>query len=111
MLRGGFAERIHDLWHVVAINHDCFPAEGTDALGVGIDIAPKHGFASLAEPVDIDDADEIRRLVIRCQLNGLPLRAFRHLTVAEQYIRAVGKVVETAGIERHAESDTKTLAQ
>lgn len=41
-----------------------------------------HGFLRLAEPVDIDDGDEVVKLVISGKIDCLPNASFSNLTVS-----------------------------
>src|SRR5688500_20213202 len=76
-----------------------------------IEIVAQHCGATLAEPVDVNDAGEIRRAVVTGELNGLPLGSSLHCAVAEQHKGAIRQLVQPACIQRHAEADAESLAE
>ena len=57
-----------------------------------------HGLAPLAEPVDVDERDQVVQLRPAGVLDGLPHRALGHLRVTAQHPHAVGQPVEVAPV-------------
>ncbi|GIW10011.1 MAG: hypothetical protein KatS3mg061_1068 [Dehalococcoidia bacterium] len=57
---------------VVAIDYEWSPAEGACPLGVGRKVPSQRRLARLAEPVDIDDRDEVAQLQASCGIERFP---------------------------------------
>src|SRR5438876_7522868 len=95
----------------MAVDANGLPAERADAPGVSIEIVTVHGLAPLAEPVDVKHTDEVVELVVRGDLDGLPLRAFGHLAIAQEDVGTIRQLIEEFRIERHAQANGKPLAE
>ena len=50
-------------------------------------------------------------LVVRRLIERLPVRAFRHLAVAEQDPGAIGELVQVLAVQGHADADGQPLAE
>ena len=103
--------RAVDRLDVVAVDLDRVPAEGARPVRVRVEVPAVHRLAALAEPVDVDDRDEVVELVVRAVLERLPLRALGDLAVAEEHPDAERKPVELLPGERHADAVRQALAE
>jgi hypothetical protein len=65
----------------VSVDDDGVPAEGRELAFQGLEVVLVHGRIGLAEPVDVDDRDEIAELPIRRRRRGFPDLALGALTV------------------------------
>ena len=74
-------------------------------------VPAEHRLAGLAEPVDVDDRDDVVQALPAGVLEGLPHRALGHLGVAAQAPDAVGQLVEAARGHRDADGDRQALAE
>ena len=61
-----------DRLDVMAVDLDRVAAEGARAVGVRVEIPAVHRLAALAEPVDVDDRDEVVEFEVRRVLERLP---------------------------------------
>ena len=103
--------RAVDRLDVVAVDLDRVAAEGARAVGVRVEIPAVHRLAALAEPVDVDDRDEVVELEMRRVLERLPLRALGDLAVAAKRPDAERQPVELLAGERHPHRVRKSLAE
>ena len=70
-----------------------------------------HGRAALAEPVDVDDRDQVAQLGVAGVLEGLPHRALGQLGVAAEHPDPQVGVLEPVAGERDADRDRQALAE
>ena len=103
-------QHFEDLLQVVPVNLLRAPAEGLEALLVGVEVVAERGGLALAEPVHIHHGNQIVQLVSARQRSRFPHGAFRAFAVAEQDIGAVVQVVQPRA-QRHADADAQALAQ
>ena len=111
LLGDGLAVGPVDRVDVVAVDLDRVPAEGPRAVGVGVEIPAVHRLAALAEPVHVDDRDQVVEPVESGVLEGLPHRALGHLAVAAEAPDPIGKPVELLARQRHADREGQALAE
>ena len=104
-------QRLVDGGQVVAVDDEDPGAERGRAGGVGVQVPAQLGGAALAEPVDVDDRDQVGQLVVRGLVQGLPDRALGHLAVAAQDPDPVGQLVQVLAGQRHAHAVGQPLAQ
>src|SRR5436189_2886562 len=95
----------------MAVDLDRVPAEGTGAVRVRVEIPSVHRLAALAEPVDVEDRDDVVELVVRGVLEGLPLRSLGDLAVAAEHPDAHVGLVEPLAGDPHSDSVGKPLAE
>src|SRR5215471_7900824 len=67
---------------IVAIDCLSKPAEGTKFFSEPADVELIHRSLALAEPVHVNNCEQIWNLVIACKFGRLPNRSFRAFTVA-----------------------------
>src|SRR5437762_13648148 len=91
---GRFGVGAVDRVAVVAVDLDRVAAERPRAVRVRVEIPAVHRLAALAEPVHVEDRDEVVELVEGGMLEGLPLRAFGDLAVATERPDAEREPVE-----------------
>ena len=96
---------------VVAVDDEDPGAERGRAGGVGVHVPAQVGGAALAEPVDVDDRDQVGQLVVGGLVQGLPDGALGHLAVAAQDPDPVRELVEVLPGQRHAHRVGQALAQ
>jgi hypothetical protein len=65
------------------------------SLEVTVDLPAVHRLSALAEPVDVDDHDEVVEPVVGGMLERLPDRALRHLAVSAQDPDAIGRLFQS----------------
>jgi hypothetical protein len=75
-------ERGDDDADVVTVGCDRTSADRARPIEVTVDLPPVHRLSALAEPVDIDDHDQVVQSVVGGMLERLPDRALRHLAVS-----------------------------
>ena len=96
---------------IVAVDLVHVPAAGAGAGRERCGVPLVHGRAALAEPVDVDDRDQVPELGLAGVLEGLPHRALRQLRVpAEDPDPKVRRFEPGAG-ERDADRDRQALAE
>jgi len=93
-----------DLAQVVAVDLDRVPPERPQPLGVGAGVPPEHRLAALAEPVDVDDRDQVVEPGVARAREPLPHRALGELAVAGEDPHASGQPVEPQA-QREADAD------
>ena len=104
-------ERGVDRGDVVSVDCDRTAAERACPLQVMVDPPPVHRLSALAEPVDIDDHDEVVESVVGCVLECLPDRALRHLAVSAQDPDAIGRFFQSLAGERDTDANGKAEAE
>ncbi len=104
-------ERGVDGGDVVSVGCDRTAAERACPLEVMVDLPPVHRLSALAEPVDIDDHDEVVESVVGGMLERLPDRALRHLAVSAQDPDAIGRLFQSLAGKRDTDADGKAEAQ
>ena len=100
-----------DRLHVVTVDLDRLPAESLGSLRVRVEIPAVHRLAALAEPVHVDDRDQVVELLVPGVLERLPHRALGHLAVAAEHPDPVREPVEPLARERDADAVRQPLAQ
>ncbi len=103
--------RAVDRLDVVPVDLDRSPAERLDAARVRSDVPAVHRLAALAEPVDVEDRDQVVEPGERRVLERLPHRALGELAVAAEAPDAVRQPVELLAGERDADRDRQPLAE
>ena len=103
--------RAVDRLDVVAVDLDRVPAERARPVRVRVEVPAVHRLAALAEPVDVDDRDEVVQLVVGGVLECLPLRALGDLAVAQEHPDPEGQPVELLAGERHPDAVGKALSE
>ena len=107
--RERFLIRAVDGLDVVAIGLDRCPAERLGAAAnVGREIPAVHCLAALAEPVHVENRDQVVEFIERGVLERLPHRALGRLAVSAQHPYARGRVLQLPG-ERDADGDREAL--
>ena len=86
----GTGEGAVDGGDVVAVDLDRLPAERLGAAAVRVEIPAVHRLARLAEPVHVDDRDQVVEAVEAGRLERLPHRPLGHLGVTAQAPDPVG---------------------
>ena len=110
-LRQRLAVGVVDLAQVVAVDLDGMPAERPGAGGVGVAVPAEHRLAALAEPVHIENANQVVELIVSGKLQRLPDRAFGHLAIAQHDPDVIRQLVEVFARDAHADADGQPLAQ
>ena len=82
---GRLRERVVQRREIVPVDLEHARAKRARAACVGAQIPAQFRRPALTEPVDVDDRDEIRQLIVARLVQRLPHRAFRHLAVAAQH--------------------------
>ena len=103
-------ERVEDLLHVVAVDHDGVPAEAGPATAVSLHVVAVLRRAALTEPVDVDDRAERVELVEVGHRRRFPHRPFRGFAIAHQHVGAVVGA-DARGIERDADARAQPLPE
>ena len=111
-LVGGTGLRVGriDRGDVVAVDLDRVPAEGLRTLGEQVGTPLVHRGAALAEPVEVEDADEVVHLMEGGGVHGLPDRTLGDLGVTHQHPRAGWQAVEPHR-QRHAQAHREALTE
>jgi hypothetical protein len=104
-------ERGIDRLDVVAVDRDRAPAERAGALDIDIEVPPDHRLATLPEPVDVENRDQVVELVVAGVLVCLPHGSLGHLAVPAKDPDAVRKPLEVLPGDRHPDADRKALAE
>ena len=94
----------------MAVDRQRVPAERVPAGGDVLHAVSELRGHALPESVDVDDAAQVVELIAKRDARGFPDRSFRHLTVAEQDVRAIVGL-NTAGVQRRADGGADALAE
>ena len=100
-----------DLGHVVAVDGEDAGAERRRPAAVGLHIPGQLGRAALPEPVDIHHGDQVRELVVRGLVEGLPDRPLGHLAVTAQHPHPERRLVEVLAGQRDPDGVGESLAK
>ena len=100
-----------DRGDVVPVDDEGPGPERGHAAAVGLGVPAVLGGAALAEPVDVDDGDQVGQLVVRGLVEGLPDRALGHLAVAAQDPDPVRQFVQVLAGQRDANAVGQPLAE
>ena len=106
-LRIGRVDRLE----VVAVDLLHVPVAGRGARRQRGGVPLVHGRAALAEPVDVDDRDQVVEAGVAGLLEGLPHRALGELGVAAEHPDAEVGALEPLAGERDADRDRQALAE
>ena len=107
----GLVERGHNLFDIMAINHQCVPTECGKTALIGFQVKVVHGPFALPHAVDINNADEIVELIVRRHGRRFPDAAFCDLSVAQQDIDTVVKLIQAFAVQRHANTNGEALPE
>ncbi len=108
--RARFGVRGVDRRDVVTIDLDRVPSVCLCASREQVGMPLVHRGTALAQPVEVEDRDQVVDLVVRGGLHGFPDAALRHLGVTHEHPGPAGQPVEPHR-QRHAEPDREALAQ
>ena len=97
---GRLGKRIVERREIVPVDLEHARAKGVRAACVGAQIPAQFGRPALTEPVDVDDRNEVRQLIVARFVQRLPHRAFRHLAVAAQHPHSKRQAVEVLAGQR-----------
>ena len=95
----------------VSVDGNGFPPKSRNPLGIGREIMSVHRCSALPQTVYVENPDEVVQLVVRRDLQGLPLRAFSHFAVPQKHVRFVRKLVEIFPANGHADPDGEALPE
>jgi hypothetical protein len=107
----GLGQRLVDSGHVMAVDGEHPRAERLHPAGVRVQVPGQLGRAALAEPVDVDQRDQVAQLVVRRLVQGLPDRALGQLTVAAQHPHPVVRPVQVLARQGDADRVGQALAE
>ncbi len=96
---------------VVPVHLQRVAAERTRAVDVAARVPAVHRLAALAEPVHVEDRDQVVESVVGGVLERLPLRSLGDLAVAAEHPHAERESVELPARERHADAVRQALAE
>src|SRR5208283_2203526 len=100
----GLAQGPVDRGDVVPVDDDGPGPERGHAAAVGLGVPAVLSGAALAEPVDVDDGDQVGQLVVRGLVEGLPYRTFGYLAVPAQDPDPVRQFVQVLAGQRDADA-------
>ena len=100
-----------DRGEVVPVDDERPGPERGHAAAVDVGVPFMLGRAALAEPVDVDDRDQVGQLVVRGLVQGLPDRALGYLAVPAQDPDPVRQLVQVLAGQRHAHPVGQPLPQ
>ena len=96
---------------VVAVDLEHPGAERLGPAAVGLQVPAEVGGPALAEPVDIDEGDQVGQLVVRGLVEGLPHRPLGHLAVTAQHPDPVRQLVQVLAGQRDADAVGQALPE
>ena len=105
-----FRVRGVDRRDVMAVDLDRVPTVCLRASGEQVRVPSMHRGAALAEPVEVEDRDQVVDLVEGRSLHRFPDAALRDLGITHEHPGPAGEAVQPHG-QRHPESDREALAQ
>ena len=105
------SEGIVDLGEVVAVDDERVHPEGAHAGRVGVEIPSELRRATLPEPVDVEDRDEVRKALVAGVVESFPDRALRGLAVPTEDPHAIGRVERTLSGEGDPDADRQALTE
>lgn len=97
--------------HVMSVDLDGVPAEGLEAVRVGVEMVPVPGRAALAQPVHVHDGGQIVQVLVRRVLGGLPHGTLGELAVPAQHPHPVSGAVQPLPGQRDADADRQSLSE
>ena len=100
-----------DRGDVVPVDDERPGAERGHAATVGLGVPFVLGGAALAEPVDVDDGDQVGQLVVRGLVQGFPDGPLGYLAVAAQDPDPVRQFLQVLAGQRDADAVGQALAQ
>ncbi len=109
-LLAGPLERRQNLVDLVAVDGDGVPTESGELAPESGQVVAVHGPIGLAEPVDVDDGDEVAELPVGGRRGGFPDLALGALAVAEKHEGAARRLVQALG-QGQAGADRQALAE
>ena len=107
----GLGEGLVDRGDVVPVDDDGPGPERGHPAAVGLGVPAELGGAALAEPVDVEDRDQVGQLVVGGLVEGLPHRALGHLAVSAQDPDPVRQFVQVLAGQRDADAVGQALAE
>ena len=107
----GLGQGLVDRRDVVALDLEHPGAERLRPAPVGVQVPAEVGGTALAEPVDVDDGDQVGQLVVGGLVERLPHRPLGHLAVAAQHPDPVRQLVQVFAGQRDADAVRQALAE
>jgi uncharacterized protein YrrD len=102
---------LDDFSDIVTVNADSFPSEGCESSGINFSFVLLHGGLGLTEGVDINDGNEVAKVVVSSEVGGFPDRSFSALTITQQGVELVFDLVHVFGGISHTSGNGKTLSE
>ena len=107
----GRGQRVVDGGQVVAVDDQRAGSERPGTAGPRIQVPAEVGRTALAEPVDVDDDDQVGELVVRGLVQRFPDRAFGQLAVAAQHPDPVRQPVQALAGQRDSDTVGQPLTE
>jgi hypothetical protein len=102
---------LDDFSDIVTINADSFPSERCESSGINFSFVLLHGGLGLTKGVDVDDGNEVVKVVVSSEVGSFPDRSFSALTITEQGVEFVLDLVHIFGGISHTSGNGKTLSE
>jgi len=108
-LRGRFGERAVTGFQIVPVDLDDVAPEGAEPLGINGAVPAQIGLTALAQPVHVQNRDQVVELVVGGLVAGLPDGPLGHLAVAQNHPDFEGQLVHVLAAQGHADAVRQTL--
>jgi hypothetical protein len=102
---------LDDFSDIVTINADSFPSERCESSGINFSFVLLHGGLGLTKGVDVDDGNEVVKVIVSSKVGSFPDRSFSALTITEQGVEFVLDLVHIFGGISHTSGNGKTLSE
>jgi hypothetical protein len=102
---------LDDFSDIVTINADSFPSERCESSGINFSFVLLHGGLGLTKGVDVNDSNEVVKVVVSSEVGSFPDRSFSALTITEQGVEFVLDLVHIFGGISHTSGNGKTLSE
>lgn len=107
----GLGVRAVDGVGIVSVDLHGVPAEGLEPARVRVEVVAVPGRTALAQPVDVDDRDEVVEVLVSGVLGALPDGSLGEFAVAAQHPHPVAGVVEPFAGQCDADRHGQPLAE
>jgi len=102
---------LDDFSDIMTINADSFPSERLESSGINFSFVLLHGGLGLTKGVDVNDSNEVAKVVVSSEVGGFPDGSFSALTITEQGVEFVLDLVHIFGGISHTSGNGETLSE
>ena len=104
-------ESLAKLNHIVSIHNHCVEPKALESLAILFHVVLQRCWVTLAQSVDVKDGAKVVKLVETSKVERLPDVSLHRLSIANEAVGAVGRLVKVLGAVGHACSNAESLTQ